>query len=170
MTVTVRDARPGEGRRVEQIRVAGWQAAYAGLIDADFLLAYRVEEARVARREQWLAAPNPGELMLVAQLQADVTGFAFLGASRDPDLPEAAELWALYVDPSRRSTGVGSALLAAGFARMPQQLQTLWVLAANAPARTFYERHGFEPDGAGKLLDRIPGAPPEVRYRRARLA
>ena len=33
MSVTVRPARPGDGRRIEEIRVAGWHAAYAALLD-----------------------------------------------------------------------------------------------------------------------------------------
>ena len=39
----------------------------------------------------------------------------------------------------------------------------LWVLADNARARRFYERHGWTADGASQALT-IPGAPIEVRY------
>jgi RimJ/RimL family protein N-acetyltransferase len=40
------------------------------------------------------------------------------------------------------------------------------VLTANAPARRFYERQGFEPDGAKRVLD-FDGTPiEEIRYQR----
>ena len=166
MGIDVRDARPGEGRVIEAIRVAGWHAAYGGLVDADFLRSYAVEEERVARREAWLAAPVDGQVMLVAEDGGVLRGMAFLLPSRDDDLDDVAELAALYVEPSCRFSGIGSALLVEGFARMPQPAQALWVLEGNAPARRFYERHGFVADGSRKLLE-MPGFPPEVRYRRA---
>lgn len=166
----VRPARPGDGHAFEQIRVAGWKAAYVGLIDQQVLDELTVEDAFVARREAWLADPVPGQVMLVADDESEVVGGAFLLPVRDDDLDEAAELAALYVRPDRRYGGAGSALLTEGFRLMTQPLQVLWVLEGNAPARRFYERHGFAFDGTRKAADRIPGAPVEVRYRRARLA
>jgi GNAT superfamily N-acetyltransferase len=148
--------------------VAGWRAAYVGLLDADFLASYAVEEDRVARRESWLVEAPPGNVTLVAEVSGALLGMAMLVPCRDDDLPDAAELAALYVEPRHRYTGVGSALLRGGFARMPQPLQVLWVLEGNEAARQFYERHGFVADGARKLLE-MPGAPPEVRYRRTDL-
>ncbi|MCU1592119.1 MAG: family N-acetyltransferase [Frankiales bacterium] len=164
----VRDARPADARRFEEIRVAGWKAAYSGMVDDDFLASYAVEDERVVQRERWLADLPAGHVMLVAEAAGGVVGGAILTPSRDDDAPDAAELLALYIDPARRFSGVGSGLLTAGFARMPQLLQTLWVLEGNSPARRFYERHGFVPDGGHKLLE-LPGRPPEIRYRRPRL-
>jgi ribosomal protein S18 acetylase RimI-like enzyme len=167
----VRDARPGDGLAFEQIRVAGWKAAYAGLLDQQLLDELSVEDARVAHREETIAAPSRGELILMAEdEEGDVLGVALLLPVRDDDLDDAAELAALYVDPDRRYRGAGSALLTEGFRRMPQPTQVLWVLEDNAPARRFYERHGFVLDGTRKAAERIPGSPVEVRYRRARLA
>jgi len=166
----VRDARPGEGRAIEQIRIAGWKVAYVGLLDQQMLDELAVEDKHVARREAWLADPLSGEHMLVAVADDELLGFAFLLPVRDDDLDDAAELAALYVQPNRRCGGAGSALLTAGFRRMPEPVQVLWVLEANAPARRFYERHGFACDGTRKPAERIPGSPVEVRYRRARLA
>jgi ribosomal protein S18 acetylase RimI-like enzyme len=168
---TIRDARPSDARRFEHIRVAGWRTAYAGIFAADFLAALTVQDERVAQREQWLAELPEGHVMLVAEVAGEVAGGAILMPSRDDDLPDAAELLALYIDPARHGRGLGSALLAAGFAEMPQELQILWTLEDNGPARRFYERHGFVTDGARKVFDRAPrsGNPAEVRYRRSRL-
>jgi GNAT superfamily N-acetyltransferase len=165
----IRDARPSDARRFEEIRVAGWKTAYVGLMDADFLTSYVVDDERVQQREKWLADLPPGHVMLVAEDAGVVVGGAILTPSRDEDLVEAGELLALYIDPARRSGGVGAALLSAGFARMPQDVQSLWVLDGNTSARRFYERHGFVTDGGRKARTDIPGAPVEVRYRRPRL-
>jgi GNAT superfamily N-acetyltransferase len=164
--VLVRDAAPGDGRPFEKIRVAGWRTAYRGIIDDEVLDALVVEDARVEQREEWLAALPSDQVFLVAELDGKVVGGAFLLPARDDDLDDAAELAALYVDPDLRYGGIGTALLQAGFARMPQPLQVLWVLEANAPGRRFYERHGFRPDGHRVPAERIPGSPAEVRYRR----
>ena len=165
--MTVRDARPGDGRRFEEVRIAGWHAAYAGILHPELLRGLVVDEERVAWRERWLAAPPPGEATLVAEVDGTVVAGAFLWPARDDDLDPATagELASLYVEPGLRGRGLGSALLEAGFARLPQPLQVLWVLEDNAPARRFYERHGFVTDGARKALP-ILGEPREVRYRR----
>lgn len=163
-------ARPGDGRRIEEVRVAGWKAAYVGLIDDAVLSELVVTDERVAVWEERLAAPEPGAATLVAEQGGSVTAFAALAPARDDDVREAAELRALYVDPRLRRSGQGSALLVAGFDLMPQSLQVLWTLEGNRSARSFYEQHGFAYDGTRVLLERIPGSPPEVRYRRARLA
>jgi GNAT superfamily N-acetyltransferase len=162
--VQVRDARPGDGRRFEEIRVSGRKAAYVGLLVQQLLDDLEVDDALVAQREGWLADPVPGEVMLVAGVDRGVVGVAFLLPYRGDDLTDTAELAALYVRPGLRYGGIGSALLTAGFARMPQPQQALWTLEGNAAGRRFYERHGFTYDGTRTLLDRIPGSPPEVRY------
>ena len=69
-----------------------------------------------------------------------------------------AWLDALYVDPGRQGTGVGTALLDLAKARQPRGFG-LWVFASNAPARGFYRRHGLveleHTDGAANL-ERAP--------------
>lgn len=163
----LRDARPGDGRRFEEIRIAGWHAAYTGLVHPDVLRDLTLDEERVARREAWLADPPPGQVTLVAEVDGDVVAGAFLWPARDDDLDgeRYAELATLYVEPALWRTGLGSALLEEGFRRMPQPEQVLWTFEDNAPARRFYERRGFTADGSRKPLP-IQGEPIEVRYRR----
>ena len=68
----------------------------------------------------------------------------------------------LYLLPDARRSGLGSTLLRDAQSR--QDRLELWCFAQNAPARAFYEKHGFVPlyetDGAGNEA----GAP-DVRYR-----
>ena len=161
----VRDARPQDARRVEEVRIAGWHAAYAGIVHPDLLRATVLDEERVAWRVQRLLDPPPDEVTLVAEVDGQVAAAAFLRPSLEE--PDAAELATLYVDPVRRGTGLGGALLRAGLARMPQPVQLLWTFEANAPARAFYEARGFTADGGRRALPLL-GEPVEVRYRRAR--
>ena len=168
MQPVLRDARPSDARRFEEIRIGGWKAAYRGMIDPDFLDALNATEERIASWTDRLASQAPGGVSLVAENDGIVVGFAVLLPSRDEDVPDAAELLGLYVDPARRSTGIGAALMQAGFARMPQPVHILWTLEGNGPARRFYERRGFVTDGAQKVFD-VPGQPLEIRYRRTRL-
>ena len=171
MQPVIRDARPADARRFEEIRIAGWKTAYAGIFAADFLDALVVDEERVAQREAWLEDLPQHHVMLVAEDGDTLLGGAILTPSRDEDVPDAAELLALYIDPDLRSNGIGTALMDSGFARMPHALQTLWTLEDNTAARRFYERHGFVADGARKTFDRAAdsGNPVEIRYRRTRL-
>jgi GNAT superfamily N-acetyltransferase len=69
----------------------------------------------------------------------------------------------LYVLPHAQGQGIGAALVEHAKAQRPAGLQ-LWAFASNAPARAFYESHGFvaveETDGAGNEEHA-----PDVRYR-----
>ncbi|MFE9763813.1 GNAT family N-acetyltransferase [Streptomyces sp. NPDC005808] len=156
--------------RVSEIRVRGWQAAYRGLIPQPYLDALSVAEDTARRRARF--GQGGGEVVnLVAEQHDEVVGWVCHGPSRDGEVRTGdAELYAIYVRPDRVGCGVGSALLrestmrcaAAGYERM-----LLWVLKENTPARRFYERAGFTPDGAEEPFDADGVAVPEVRYLRA---
>ena len=62
---------------------------------------------------------------------------------------QPSEVASVYVLPERRHGGVGSALLAAGLdeLRSHGSHAWLWVFTDNHPARAFYARFGFTPDG-----------------------
>ena len=105
-------------------------------------------------------------MTFVAARDKDVVGFASVGPSRD--MPELGELYAIYVDPSMWSAGAGQALIAEAERELASRYDeaALWVLEDNPRARRFYERAGWQPDGARKEFDRWGVAAPEVRYRK----
>ncbi len=152
--------------RIAGIQVKTWQAAYRGLMPDDYL-----DKLDALRREvvwkQLLSAP--WETVFVVLREARIVGFCDVLPSRDGGAPaEVAEIAALYVEPEEWGKGAGRGLVAAavehardhGFSSL-----TLWVLASNRRARTFYEQAGFRADGAEKT-DSSPGFPlHEVRYR-----
>ncbi len=166
MTVEVRPAVPGEGRRIEEIRIAGWRDAYVGLFAQAWLDALEVTDERVVWWDEQLKEPPTGTHVHVAEDDGAVRGFAVVRPCPDEDLAAAGYLAGLYVEPGHQGNGLGSALLTAGLALLPQPVCALWVLEGNHVARRFYERHGFAADGARDVLTRGGTAAPEVRYRR----
>ncbi|GGN87369.1 N-acetyltransferase [Streptomyces albiflavescens] len=163
----VREMTLGDCDRVAEIRIRGWQIAYKGLVPQPYLDALSVERD-AARRRAYFEQGGGEVVNLVAERHGEVVGWACHGPYRDGEVrTDDIELYAIYVHPDRVGEGVGRALLresvdrcaAAGHARM-----LLWVLKENAPARRFYERAGFAPDGAEEPFDVDGVAVPEVRY------
>jgi ribosomal protein S18 acetylase RimI-like enzyme len=75
----------------------------------------------------------------------DLVAFAAGGPERSGDPRFRGELYAIYVLPSRQARGIGRALLHAVASRLAAsgtKAMLLWVLEANAQARTFYEALG----------------------------
>jgi ribosomal protein S18 acetylase RimI-like enzyme len=169
MRVTIRAATPDDARRIAEIHVAGWRAAYRGAMPDAFLDALSVDE-RAASRRRWLETPpTPDHRTWVAEDAGGIVAFAITGPSRDEGAPRGtAELFALYADPPRWGTGAGRALtehLLRDLAARGASAVTLWVLDANARARRFYELAGFEPDGAEKHATFGGADVREMRYR-----
>ena len=76
---------------------------------------------------------------LVAERDGDVVGYLHY----DSEGAEP-ELHRIYVDPSQKRGGVGSALMRELHARLPPDGQyILLVVEANKDAQAFYERHGL---------------------------
>jgi ribosomal protein S18 acetylase RimI-like enzyme len=149
--VIVRAAVADDAPAMARVHVAAWERAYRGLV-ADAEIAARTPAAREA---MWREVLTGGAIAFVAERTGTVVGLCSLLGS---------DISALYVDPQHWRTGVGSALLAAGLARLRaegQTVATLWVLEANDPARAFYTRFGFTPDGARSEV----GGAPKVRLR-----
>ena len=159
----VRVATADDALAVETIRVHGWRAAYRHVLPANDLDAMPIDPARWEPR---LASPPRGWTTFVAEDEGVVVGFASVGPSRDRH--GDGELYAIYVEPTRWSTGAGRALLL----RAEEQLRseydtaTLWVLEDNPRARRFYESGGWWPDGERKAEERFGVRAPEVRYRK----
>jgi RimJ/RimL family protein N-acetyltransferase len=144
------------------------QLAYRGMIPDAHLDGDDVA-TRAARYDFDAVAPGAPETWIAVDGD-DIVGFVTVAPSRDEDLPGLGEVRGLYVAPDHWRSGFGSALLAraevllrdAGFNEAH-----LWVLAGNTRARRFYERVGWAPDGALKVVE-IGGRPlAVVRYRKA---
>ena len=148
---------------VAALHVAAWRAAYRGIIPDDFLAALDVHDYERRHRSR---IGEPSIEFLVSDGDQGVRGFAILGHSRDADLPADGELFAIYVHPDSWGQGHGAGLLRRSMSRLHAngfERSRLWVLRDNVHARSFYEKHGWERDGAEK--QRTIGIPlVEVRY------
>ena len=166
----IRHATLEDAARLAEIHIASWQAAYQDLLPADFLAGLSNElESRTGQWQDWLGVASERRKVLVGVDGDRVVGFAHVGPSGDKDLKasQVGELYAMYLDPGHYRQGWGSQLMDAVFAEMRDSgfvEGALWVMTANDAARSFYEGHGWQPDG--KTADHCVGiAIPAVRYR-----
>jgi GNAT superfamily N-acetyltransferase len=165
---TVRPAVVADAPGIARVHVGSWQAAYSGLLPADFLAGLSVSR-REAFWAESLASPAPHHTVLVAETpDGTIAGFAASSPSRDDDAtPDTGELAAIYLLPEFWSQGYGRALHAHALTALATDFSTatLWVLAGNT--RTFYERTGWTLDGRTKVESLANGtvALEEVRYR-----
>lgn len=133
--IAVRDATVADIDAIAGVAAAAWRDTYEGLlapatIEAFISRAYSAE--RLARRVD-------GDEFLVGLADGDVVGFAdaFPAADR-------LTLAAIYVDPARQGSGIGTQLLGELRRRHPGVPVVADVLAGNRKGETFYERRGFE--------------------------
>ncbi len=148
-----------EVRGKAYVHYQAWREAYAGLLDQAFLdgrtLALSEERARRGR--------EMGVSTILAKDGGQVVGFADYGSYRGNDLPDAGEVYALYILKEYYGRGVGFALMREALAAMPERGRAAaWVLRGNERAIRFYERFGYRFDGAAQTLD-LGGEVTELR-------
>jgi len=167
----IRKTAADDADRVAEIHTEGWRQAYRGII-ADSFLFGKLSVCRRAGNIRKELELGQGE-SYVAERGGVVAGFVVMGLSRDDDKRGEGnfELWAVYTEPAMKRSGLGAEMLAfceAEAARRGMREVSLWVLERNASARAFYEKYGYRPDGAVKVLERLPSADgvqiAEMRY------
>ena len=166
VVVLIEPALPADARRVAQIHVQAWQAAYVGIVPDEYLASLSVDKRETMWRE---AIDKRVPELLVARVGGDMAGWVSFDASRDKDAAQGCgEVWALYVDPMHWSGGVGRALLQRARTRLTERgfgSISLWVLAANARAIGFYEAAGFTLDpGSAQVFELGGRSVQELRY------
>jgi ribosomal protein S18 acetylase RimI-like enzyme len=160
-SVSIRDAEERDAAALARVTVETWRYAYAGSVPEQYLRG--LDEVRIER--EWVSRTGG----IVADHSPDgVVGFVQVGRSRDPALPAAGEIIAIYVLPTFWGRGVGRSLMDAGLQRLATEGfrdVLLWVLADNKRAQQFYAAAGWSSDG-GTKEDISRGFPiVEVRYR-----
>ena len=129
---------------------------------------FDIESRRRMWREGLGRTPRPGSATFVVEEGGEVVGFASVGASRDEGAEQEAELYAIYLHPSRWDRGIGRALLQRAEESMRSsgfRQAILWVLEGNERGERFYRAAGWEQDGR-KIEDFQGTAVPELRYRK----
>jgi GNAT superfamily N-acetyltransferase len=163
----LRLATPRDALEIADLQIAAWRAAFLPLLPDGFEIPPREQFLMMGQRT--LAEPGVERTVAVSRR---VVGFLSHGSSRDGDVAEGVgEVRALFVHPEAWRRGVGTALVANALDRLREdgfREATLWSFRHNDRANAFYERQGFEPDGATQAREVFAGTV-EVRYRRALL-
>ena len=157
---------------------------YSGVLP-DATLAELTTPEAIEREGRWRSEHSMRGVLIAEEPAGDgqlerMVGFAAFGPERgeddekglpypEPDeVPDRAELYAIYVVPDHWSTGTGHKLmdgvlaLAAGTGYSDI---SLWVVEANERARRFYELSGFQVTGESAVVGGMGGIS-EIRYRR----
>lgn len=128
-----------------------WDEAYRGLVSEDYL------GSRILSDYERRACED-GEGVIVAKDGERVVGFAKVGPCGDSDMPEAGEVYQLYVLAEWWGRGVGYRLMREAKRTLSGDgfdVVALWVLEGNGRAISFYERQGFVADGHMKEMPKL---------------
>ena len=127
--------------------IKGWQTAYAGIIDDEYLK--KLPDQREIRLEKMKETYKTNGF-LVAELFGKIVGhcrFVF-DNSFSPDVEEAdCEIMALYVKPDLKYFGIGTKLFNGVLNELKKQgkkKMVLWCLDDNEPSKKFYAKMGGE--------------------------
>ena len=176
----IRTAEFDDADAIGALHVASWRDSYRGMIPDAVLDGPLLDEQRPVWR-QVLAIGPAGRLVLVATPRVSdaappasapaepprLLGFVSAGRLRGRGAAGGrfdAEIYTLYVAKTSRGQHLGCRLIASAAMRLQlfgHASVMLWTLAANDPARAFYERLGGEIAGqreervAGALLDEV---------------
>ncbi len=124
------------------VHYKSWHETYTGLIDQNYLDAITAEKC-ISTAHRW------PDNTLVAKDGDKVIGFIAYNAYRDDSLTETGEIFGLYVLQDYQGQKVGYQLMNAAIEQLAQyKAVALWVLKGNDKAIRFYEKYGFQYDGA----------------------
>jgi len=135
---------------------AGWRDTYQGIDTPDRIetvIAEYYSPDRIAAE----IAPRPGWDSWIVAVEDDRVVGAGAGGVTGPGV---AEVFVLYLDPSRRGEGIGTRLLEAVTERhRGQGVREQWVSVEpeNAKGLPFYRARGFEERGTRPAWDVDPG-------------
>jgi GNAT superfamily N-acetyltransferase len=139
--LVVRDAGPVDAAAIAAIAIAAVPQTYEGICDAAVVRSI-VEQSYAldALRACITRCARTNDAHFLVAVHAD-TVVGFLHYDCDGDTPE---LHRLYLEPSKKRQGIGSALVGELHARLaPGAGYVLMAIAANGPAVAFYRYHGL---------------------------
>jgi ribosomal protein S18 acetylase RimI-like enzyme len=150
----LREAKPEDAARLEDIRVRTWREAYAGKAE-QYIFDQLTDDPDAAAR-LWVEMIGGGHSVTgitVADDEGLIVGFCALAApSRDADEPDGvAEIVALYVHPDHFRRGIGRKLLASALDDLAAEGWSecsVWTLDTNHRSLPLYESLGFVRDGS----------------------
>lgn len=140
----IREATVADARAIGEVHVQSWFESYQGLVQDGWLAQLDVNSCSADWTKR-LTEIAPPKCCFVSVGDGDeVTGFVNAGPTRDNDIGEHAEIYAIYLLDRVKRQGVGRGLMFHAVSRMRVagfRSVCLWFLKDN-PARGFYERFG----------------------------
>ena len=144
--VSIRRATPGDAPAIARVRVDSWRTTYRGMIPDAYLDGMQVE-ASTALWDRVLNAGVNTTCVFVAVYDSDVVGFSCGNLLKETKHGFDAELAAVYLRREFQRAGLGRQLVGA-VAKAQREVGATglitWVIAANKPAREFYQQLGGE--------------------------
>jgi ribosomal protein S18 acetylase RimI-like enzyme len=146
----IRPAIISDAEAIGRVHVQAWQETYRGLMPDAYLDAMSAEERAKAWRERIPTfAERRQSLAVTLDESGEIVGFAGCGPPRQKELAADGEIYMINIVHRGKRRRLGTRLMLT----MAEQLDAfgftsagLWVLAANAGARAFYDRLGGAPD------------------------
>lgn len=129
------------------VHYQSWIETYTGLIDQNYL------KTRTLEKCIEIAKKYPDNTF-VCDVDGKIVGFACYGQSRNEDLDNAGEIFAIYVLKEYQNKGIGKMLMDACFHALKDYKKiVVWALSTNDKAIGFYKHLGFIEDGKTKVED-----------------
>ncbi len=135
---------------IAALYVSTRRLAYGPFFPADVLAAMSVSDETA--KWQTRMAESAAETIVAVDAAEVIAGFTHI-SWHDEANPGTGEVEYMYVGTAHQGAGLGSRLMAeaeAGLAAAGMHDAILLVYEDNTPARGFYERCGWSPDGARK--------------------
>ena len=145
-----------------------WQSAYRGVMPDDYLDGLQAQDHASRWREHLIAPSSDALLLVAADEQERVVGFASLGPAFDAP-SDVGQLYAINLDPDVWGRGFGRALLNFATDRLRELgyvEAVLWVVPDNQRARRLYESEGWSDDDLRRDDEVFGVVVSEMRYRR----
>jgi Acetyltransferases len=154
MKYHIRYADVNDSPALGNIHSISFRTAYKDIIPDHILNDFTVEKREKHIRKS--LEDKTVEHILILKENKPV-GFMCIGKCRDEDLDGSfGEIWGIYLLPDYWNQGLGKRLInwrICELKRRGYKKISLWVLEKNLNARKFYEKLGFEHDGAIKEIN-----------------
>jgi ribosomal protein S18 acetylase RimI-like enzyme len=154
--LSIRSAKLADAQAIGDFHVKVWRHTYRDLAPAESYVV--LDEAyRGKRWTKKLSSPEPGQLVLIAEIAGRIVGIGSAGLPSEPIFAGRGEIKFLYIDPDFQRRGVGRALLsrlATHLKAMQFQGAALSVVKGNDSALAFYTALHGRP--MGKFIDPGP--------------
>ena len=160
----IREATVNDAARTAEIDAVSSRYAYQKILSDECLKELSVEN-RIPVHQRWITEKRFDIYVYEDPDTGIIKGMMGIGMCEDDDKTGAFELHFIYVDPGYLRMGIGSEMLRF-FEQKGREKgcpeYAVWVLEGNGMGRSFYEKHGYRPDGKEKIFKRWNQR--EIRY------